>query len=129
MPSALAVDALPPNVPAAAPGGNAFGQSRGEMRRRSASHRRAPSASVEPVAAPRADQRHDVVALRRHPGDRDLRRRGADLGGNGAQPLRQRQIGVEVAGPGSAASSGENPCAPARSFDQWPLISPRASTP
>ena len=57
---------------------------------------------VEAVPPPRADQRHDVVALRRDPGDRDLRRRGADLAGDRAQLLDQRQILRRDSRPGSA---------------------------
>ena len=48
------------------------------------------------LTPPRANQRHDVVALRRHPGNRDLRRRRADLIGNRAQCIHQREILVEI---------------------------------
>ena len=51
---------------------------RGEMRRGQLHIARAERLG-QPLAAPRADQRHDVGALGRDPGDRDLRRRGADL--------------------------------------------------
>ena len=50
------------------------------------------------VAAARADQRHDIVALRGDPGDRDLRRGRAEIVGDRAQRFHQRQIGVEIAG-------------------------------
>ena len=83
----------------------------------------------EPVAAARADQRHDVVALRRDPGDRDLRRRCAEFVGDCAQRFHQRQVGVEIAALEARAHRRENPCAAERSFDQCPLIRPRDSTP
>ena len=66
------------------------------MRRRQSHIERAERLG-QAVAAPRADQRHDVAALRRHPGDRDLRHRRADIVGDRAQPLDQRKIGIEVA--------------------------------
>ena len=50
----------------------------------------------EPIASPCADQWHDVVALCRHPGDCDLRRRRAEIGGNCTQRFNQRQVGVEI---------------------------------
>jgi len=45
---------------------------------------------------PCAKQWDDVVALRRHPGDRDLCRRRADLLRDRAQLLDQREVMVEV---------------------------------
>src|SRR3954470_17534418 len=51
---------------------------------------------AEAVAGAGADQRHDLLALRRHPGDRDLCRRCANLGGDGAQLLHQCEIGIEI---------------------------------
>ena len=51
----------------------------------------------QPIAPPRPDQRHDIIALRGDPGDRDLCRRRTDFTGDGAQGFDQRQICVEVA--------------------------------
>src|SRR4029434_6472702 len=50
------------------------------------------------VAAPLgARDRHDVVALRQHPGDRELRGRDALLGGERLDPFDDREVALEVA--------------------------------
>ena len=84
---------------------------RRQMRRRQFDVERAERLR-QPVASARADQRHDVVALRGDPGDRDLRRRCTDFAGDGAQAFDQRQICVEIAALEARASRGGNPAPP-----------------
>src|SRR5438477_7609345 len=80
------------------------------------------------VTPPCADQRHDVATLRRHPGDRDLRRRSVDLAGDRAQPFDEREVVVEIIALEARTAAAE--ILPAeRSLDQCPLIDPRDSTP
>src|ERR1700756_1791992 len=50
----------------------------------------------ETIAVAGADQRDDVASLRRDPGDRDLRGRGADVLRDRAEFFHQRQVGVEI---------------------------------
>ena len=57
---------------------------------------RAPPGPRQPVAAPGADQRHDIRAARQNPGDGDLGDRRALGGGDGAQRLDQREVAVDV---------------------------------
>src|SRR5262249_59348217 len=48
------------------------------------------------VASPGADERHDVFALLRDPGDGDLRHRGPDGLGDGSQLFHQSKIRIEI---------------------------------
>ena len=56
----------------------------------------------QPVAPPRADERHDVRPAREHPGDRQRRDRGPLLRGEDAQGLDEREVPLEIAPPRSA---------------------------
>ncbi len=76
----------------------------------------------ETVAGAGTDQRHDLLTLRRHPGDCDLRRRRADLGGDRAQLLHQRKIGVKIRALEARRHQPVVLAGLAGSFDQWPLI-------
>ena len=68
----------------------------------------------EPVAAARADQRHDVLAAREHPGDRDLGDRRALLCGDRAQRLDEREVAIEVLAGEAGGVAAEVVAAPGR---------------
>jgi hypothetical protein len=55
-----------------------------------------PQRLGQPVAPARPDQRHDVRAAGQRPADRDLRDGGAFGVGDGAQPLDQREVAIEI---------------------------------
>lgn len=61
----------------------------------------------EPVAATRADHRHDVLALRHDPGDRDLRDARVPFLSDRAERFDQREVPVEVLALESRAVSAE----------------------
>src|SRR5919108_1428439 len=62
---------------------------------------------VKAVPAARANERHDVVAARQHPGDRHLGDAHALRLGNAAQGLDERQVAVEVLAPEARAEGAE----------------------
>ena len=55
-----------------------------------------PQILIEIFAPLRAGNGHDVLALREHPGQRELRRRAALLARNALDTFEQRQILVEI---------------------------------
>src|SRR5262249_32797082 len=59
------------------------------------------------VAATRTNERHDVVALRRHPGNRSLCHADAPRSSNRAQGFDQREIGVDIRALETRAVSAE----------------------
>lgn len=66
-----------------------------ELRRRQPNSERA-DVLVKILAPLGTGDRHDVVALRQHPRQRQLRRRTADLGSQGPDLIDQGQIAREV---------------------------------
>src|SRR5262249_5413796 len=53
---------------------------------------------AELIAAARADQRHDVLAARAHPGEGELRGRGVFLARDGAERAHERHVARKVLG-------------------------------
>ena len=88
-----------------------------------------PSASAEPVPAPGADQRHDVLALGQHPRDRDLRDAHALGLGDRPQLLDEREVVLRFSPWKRGSYVRKSPAAVGRFRRQCPLIRPRESTP